>query len=206
MTVDGIVSSFMQSKVKYSLLVEDCKNKEQKIIEYKTSVENLSQARWIMSEVQKRFKERFENLITLAIQSVFDRPFRFCLEFERKRNQMECQVIIKEIVNGNERVYEELEDEVGGSLIDIVSFAARVVLWSLEKPRSRNVIILDEPMKNMGQLIFLGGQILKEISHRLKFQLIIITHDKQLIDIGDKAWEVTHDGNESHLKLVKELQ
>lgn len=76
-------------------------------------------------------------------------------------------------------------------------------MWSLENPKSRGVIILDEPMKNMGDLIVLGGEMLREIAHKLGLQLIIITHEKELIDIADKAYHVKHDGYSSHVKEIQ---
>jgi DNA repair exonuclease SbcCD ATPase subunit len=206
--VQEILDDFKKIKINRDILTGQLKKFKKDIRVLKLTNEDVIKARWVMSEVQlltqKRFKDKFENLITLAIQSIWDRPLRFCLEFEQKRNQMQCNIILKETVDGVERVYADLENEVGGSMLDVISFMARIILWSLERPRSRNVIILDEPMKNMGELILFGGQIIREISHKLKFQLIIITHDKELIDIADKAWQVTHDGNKSHLKLVKD--
>lgn len=206
--VQEIVDSFRDIKMEYGLLVDRRKQAKKKLRRLKLLQEDLLKARYVLVEVQqltqKRFKEKFESLITLAIQSVWDRPLRFCLEFEHKRNQMQCNILVKEIVDDVERIYDDLKNEVGGSMLDVIAFAGRIILWSLEQPRSRNVIILDEPMKNMGELIILGGQIIREISHNLGFQLIIITHDKELIEIADKAWSVMHDGNKSHLKLLKE--
>jgi ABC-type transporter Mla maintaining outer membrane lipid asymmetry ATPase subunit MlaF len=174
----------------------------------KLNQEDVIKARYVLVEVQQltqqRFKEKFESLITIAIRNVWDRSFRFCLEFENKRNQMQCNIVVKETVDGVERVYNDLKNEVGGSMLDVIAFAGRIVLWSLENPKSRNVIVLDEPMKNMGELIILGAQIIREISHNLGFQLIIITHDKELIDIADKAWVVSHSNGKSNLELIKE--
>ena len=50
---------------------------------------------------------------------------------ERKRNKLECRPVVME---GD---YEyTAKDEMGGGIIDIISFAFRVVLWSLESPLS----------------------------------------------------------------------
>lgn len=206
--VQKIVDDFRDIKTEYDILVDRRKQIKKKLRRSKLLQEDLLKARYVLVEVQqltqKHFKEKFESLITLAICSVWDRPLRFCLEFEQKRNQMQCNIVVKETVDGVERVYDDLKNEVGGSMLDVIAFAGRIILWSLEQPRSRNVIVLDEPMKNMGELIVLGGQIIREISHNLGFQLVIITHDKELIEIADKAWLISHDGNKSHLKLIKD--
>jgi hypothetical protein len=203
MDISLIVKEFAQVKVKKELLETNLVNKVAELGVIKIRNEAQVKARWVLTEVsqqtQRRFQDKVERLLTMAIQTVFDRPFEFKLEFERKRNKMECKPTIIE----GDRIYDDPEYDLGGGVLDIISFAFRIVLWSLQNPRSRNVIILDEPMKNMGKLISLGGQVLREISHSLNLQLIIVTHDDELIDIGDRVFQVTHDGIKSHIKCIK---
>lgn len=203
-----ITTRYNQLSGRIKFLKNDLVSKEAAINNRLEVVDDLTQAQWILTEVQKKtqekFKEKIESIVTMAIKSVYDRPFGFELVFERKRDKMECRPLIYEIVNGEKEYYDDAEDELGGGIVDICSLALRIVLWTMEKPRSRNVFILDEPGKNLGQLITLFGQMLREISHRLNFQLIVITHDDALIDISDKCWEVTHDGRESHITLIQD--
>lgn len=180
-------------------------SKEKQINDNLQLIDNLAKAQWILTEVQKntqaKFSTKINNLVTMAIKSVYDRPFGFELIFERKRDKMECRPAIYEIVNGIKEYYDDPEYELGGGIVDICSLALRVVLWTMENPKSRNIFILDEPGKNLGQLIGLFGQMLREISHKLGFQLIIITHDDALLEIADKSFLVTHDGRESHITI-----
>ena len=204
MTVQEVVSEYNEIRVKRDLLKSSIDKKRADLSVLKVKNERQVKARWILTEVsqmtQKRFQTKVETLVTMAIRSVFDRPFEFHLEFERKRNRMECRPIIVETDKG---IYDDPEYDLGGGILDIVSFAFRIVLWSLQKPHSRNIIILDEPMKNMGRLISLGGQVLKEISYKLNLQLIIVTHDDGLTEIGDKVFQITHDGTKSSVKVIK---
>ena len=206
MTIEDISREFSEVKARKKILQQNLNSLLDRTLVEKEQVELKVKARWILTEVstltQKRFKERVEALVTMAIKSVFDRPFQFLLEFERKRNKMECRPEIKELVDGKQRTFDPSED-MGGGIVDIISFALRIVLWNLEKPRSRNVIILDEPMKNLGKMVSLAGQVLREISHKLNFQLIIITHEDELIEIADRAYNISHDGNKSIAMLVK---
>jgi len=179
-------------------------SKESNLINLKSKYENLIKARWVISEVarltQERFKERVEKLVTTAIRSVFSKDYRFVLEFERKRNTMECS---PKIMHGSNELIPK--EDSGGSLIDIISFAFRVVLWSLEKPRSRAFFILDEPGKHTskkGDLLLRFGQVVREISHRLGFQVLMSTHAEELIEIGDRVWEVENNGTESIVKMI----
>lgn len=196
----------LESRVKY--VMDDLAEKDDQIGKGNDEIDRMSKARWVITEAQRmtqvRFKKKVESLVSLAIKSCFrDRDFDFELVFEEKRNQMEIRPVIYETVDGVREPYDDPEDDVHGGLIDVISFALRIVLWSLEQPRSRPIIILDEPMKNMGALITLGGQMLSEIAHDLGFQLIIVTHEDELIDIADRAYLVKRVGNESKVFLTK---
>ena len=132
----------------------------------------------------------------MAIKSIFDRPFQFKVDFDLKRNKSECFLRIQE---GEDEEPFVPKDELGGGMLDTISFALRIVLWSLQSPRSSNTILLDEPFKFVGQdeLLDRAGQMLKEISNRMEIQFIITTHQPKLTEIADKAWKVTHDGKHS---------
>lgn len=168
--------------------------------------DDLIKARWLINDVaestQNLFKDRVEKLTTLAIRSVFDRPYEFKLKFEKKRNKVECRLVIEE--DGEEFVP---KDETGGGVLPIISFALRVVMWSLEDPKSRPVIMLDEPLKgsigHKGDLLNKTAMMLKEVSDRLGLQLIIVTHEPTFLDIADRAYEVIREGKESVVKLIK---
>jgi DNA repair exonuclease SbcCD ATPase subunit len=206
----SITSRFHELSGRIKSLQADFDAKEDKIDKTNLLIDDLTQAQWLLTEAQKltqeRFKEKIESLVTMAIKSVYDRPFGFELIFERKRDKMECRPVIYEIVGGEKEYYDDAENELGGGIVDICSFALRIVLFTLEKPRSRNVFILDEPGKNLGQLITLFGQMLREVSHELGLQLIIITHEDALIEISDRSWSVDHDGRESHVTLLEAEQ
>lgn len=203
-----ILEAYQKGKNKIEHLTADFDEKEETIEILKQTIETLTKARWTITEVQRltqeRFKHRVESLVTMAIKSVFEgRDFGFELVFEEKRNQMEIRPVVYEMIDGVRQDLDDPEFDFGGGLVDVISFAWRIVMWSLENPKSRGVIILDEPMKNMGDLIVLGGEMLKEIAHKLGLQLIIITHEKELIDIADKAYHVKHDGYSSHVKEIQ---
>jgi DNA repair exonuclease SbcCD ATPase subunit len=207
MEVAEVWDTFKEAKTRKQIAQETIARMSALAESCKREAELKTKARYVLVEVAKntqgKFKEKVESLVTMAIQSIYDRPFQFKLEFERKRNKMECSFVVTEIVGGKERVYTDPENDMGGGIIDIISFALRVVMWSLDDPPSRNVLILDEPMKNLGNLVSLGGQVLREISHKLNIQIILVTHDEELMDIADVSYEVLHDGNESHVVLVK---
>jgi ABC-type dipeptide/oligopeptide/nickel transport system ATPase component len=157
-----------------------------RIIHLEKEIESHEKARWVLTEIlkntQEETKKRIESLVTLAIRSVFeDRDFSFRLNFERKNNKM---TVSPKIIENSE---EYDPDEVGGSMIDIVSIALRVILWSMKYPKTRNVLILDEPFRFTGKLITKAGHMLKYLSDELKLQIILVSHDDELINICDRV-------------------
>lgn len=159
---------------------------------------SLVKARWVLNQavgtVQSNFKEAVESLVTMAIRSIFNRPFDFKLKFEEKRNQMEAHPIIEEKINeDNKRIYKNLEDDLGGSILDIIGFVFNIIIFSLSSPQKRNVLLLDEPFKFTGALAILAGKVLREISQKRNIQFIIVTHDERLMEFADRTFFIGYN-------------
>jgi len=186
-----------KSMTKRDILREQLQDKYKVIKENENYIESIVTARWVLSEATKLTQQKFsgylESLVTKALTAVFDRPFRFIVDFQLKRNKSECYFYVQD----GDKDPEVPKTEMGGGCLDVISVALRIALWSLQKPRSCDVLILDEPMKFVGKGLLLNNAVkmLKEISHKLGFQLIIVTHEiAALSEIADKTFIVTHNG------------
>ena len=118
------------------------------------------------------------------------------MQFVLQNNRPQINLLVQD---GENEPYIPKEEQ-GGGLLDIISFALRVVLWSLEKPRSRNILIMDEPFRWTGNLTELAANMMKEISKKLGLQIIMVTHDERLMEIADKSWLCK---KEKELSVVK---
>lgn len=181
---------------------------DKKVKVNKARLGRLEEARIILTEVtrqtQSYFKDRVEKLVTMAIQSVYDRKISFKFILLDKNNRLNCIPKVEE--NGHEF---NLEFSKAGGLLDIVSLAFQVVLWSLRSPRSRPVFILDEPVKFVGKgdLLLRAGRLIRKLSHELNLQFIITTHEAQLARIAaDKIFHVTYDGKESTVEEAEDVE
>lgn len=168
------------------------------LAEMKQHKKDLMRAKEILSMVvqiaQRTTKAKVESLVTAAIRAVYDRDFKFLLRFKEERGVSVAKPIIVEGENEfNAR------DDLGGGMVDIISFALRLVMWSMRPHRTRATMILDEPLKFIGQgeLMERAAHFIKTISSRLGIQFIILTHDHQLAEIADKAWSVRHERGKS---------
>jgi hypothetical protein len=157
----------------------------------KMKYEQQIKAKWVLVEVsrqtQEQLKDRIESLVDMCLKAVFtDREYKFQADFSIKNNKMGCSFTV--IEDGYPL---SPEDDMGGSVLDIISLALKIILWSIENPRSRALIIMDEPFKYTGKLVTKAIGIVKELSHKLKIQFIINTHSDEVIEIADRSWHVT---------------
>ena len=150
------------------------------------------QAREIIKQVglktQQQLQVHISDITTLALESIFDDPYELKVEFVERRNKTECD--LKFVRNG-----EELDpmSASGGGAVDVAAFALRIASWSMERPRSSPVIILDEPMRFLSEdLQERASKMIKELSVKLGIQFIIVTHEQELTTYADKVFEVTN--------------
>ena len=193
-----------QRKGKRNQLQNQVDKSEQKIKSLERQEKDLQQAQLILQSVAKATQDELcfhiSELVTLALEAVFPDPYKFVLEFTLRRGKSEADLYF---LKGKERVHPTSAS--GGGAIDIATFALRVSLWSLKQPRSRNVLILDEPFRFLSEnLQPKASQMLKEISEKLKLQMIIVTHETELLESADKIFKVTMKKGVSKVEVSDE--
>lgn len=126
-------------------------------------------------------------LVTLALASVFQDPYEFGMEFVLRRGRTECDLFF---VRNKKRV--DPLGASGGGAVDVAAFALQIALWSLGRPRYRNVLIIDEPLRFLSRHYSLkAGEMLKEISEKLGMQIITVTHLEDIAQAADFLFEVS---------------
>ena len=189
-------------KAQRDLLLKQTQDLEKTIAFNGKEIEEWIKTRWVLSEVvkltQSKMKDYIESMVTLAIQSIYGSQCHFLADFSIKRNKSEVLFRVQE---------EDFEpyipkDDKGIGMVDVIGFVLRPILWSLQKPLSRNTLILDEPMKNMGKLMIVGAQMIKQISQKMGLQIIIITHEPELAEIADKTFVVEKIGRVSEVRVI----
>lgn len=191
MNISEIKKFVADKKIEREVLSKQLNNCQINIKNLESNIQDFIQARNIVSEAaritQKQFKVFVEELTTLAIQSIFpDRDYKFLVNFELKNNRSQIDLLVQQ---GNKDPYSPSEEQ-GGGMLDVISFALRVILWSLEKPKSRATLIFDEPFRFCGALTVTAANFMKEVSRKLGIQMIMVTHDEVLAEIADKSWKV----------------
>jgi len=184
---------------KRDLLKKQLAQKTTQLEQVEKDHKNHIKARAVITELlensQDKMKKRVGSLVTSAMSSVFNRPYKFSLEFIQKRNKVECVPVITE----NDIINDDIKYDMGGGILPIISFPLRIVFKTIQANPTRDVIILDEPIKGSlsDQTLDKTISMFNELSKKLGIQLILITHYKELSNVCDKVFQITHDGNKS---------
>ena len=152
----------------------------------------------VAKDTQEQLVYHISDLCSLANSAVFDNPYRVRLSFESKRGRTEARVVFCR--DGNEM---DPEDSSGGGTVDVAAFALRVALWSLQRERTRPVFILDEPFRFLSaRFQSRACAMLREISRQLKVQIIMVTHEGELMDAADRVFNVSLKNGTSVVSVV----
>ena len=205
MVREDIRSLLLKKKAEQDFLTARYNTVTEQIREQTSRMEQLKKAQIVIQEVakltQKELEYHVSELVSLALSAVFDDPYSLELEFQSRRGKAEADLWFKR--KDGERV--DPLTASGGGAVDVASFALRVSLWSLRTPKTRPVLVLDEPFKHLSaELQPRAGEILKQISERLKIQIIMVTHNPDLIDCADRAFQVSMVEGKSVVKVLEE--
>lgn len=200
MTIQELRNSVEQMKGKRDQVVQSIDATNQKIKDHKRDLKRHEEAREIIRAVGLRTQEmlsyHISDITSLALSSVYDDPYEVKVEFVARRNRTECDI---NFVRNGESI--NPMDASGGGAVNVASLALRIASWSMQRPRSRNTIILDEPLANLSMdLMPKASEMLHQLSQRLGLQLIIVTHSEDLISAADKIFRVTIHKGISHVE------
>lgn len=190
-----------QVKADLDNAVISCK-KIKKEIAYSEKAQSIIQA--VARSTQSELEYRITEPVSLALQSIYDNPYKMVADFQiTGRGTTECNLFFER--NGNLiKPVDNYGGATGGGPIDVASLSLRIGSWSLAQPRSRPVLILDEPFKFLDKkkiqgsettTMHLAGQFLRSITKPppkgLGLQIILISHITELIQCANRIIDVS---------------
>jgi len=168
--------------------IEKYNKLRKRILKERHNLNLLEQIRGIITvlgeETQKSAQKEIEDAVTIALQSIFGSEYqKFILQYDNtKRDQNELKFLLEH----NGITVEPKENTESGGVIDICSFALRIVLWTIDASGSPPIMLLDEPFKNIsGGYLQRAIEFVKTISSLLGIQIIMATHIDSFIDAAD---------------------
>jgi DNA repair exonuclease SbcCD ATPase subunit len=140
-------------------------------------IESQRHAQYVISGIQERVHSRIAGVVSSCLATVFDRPYKFKMLFERKRNRTEARCIFE-----RDGLRVDPMTASGGGMVDVAAFALRLAGLLLRKPTPRKIIVMDEPFK------FVSAEwrdnvrlLMDKLAADFGVQLIQVTHIEELV-------------------------
>lgn len=178
------------------------KEAEQQILSLSQQIVDLEEAREVVNSVmvatQSTVKDFIEEVVSLALKTVFGDSYALKVTYEIKRNKPEASLMILK-----DDIEFDPADEVGGGVIDVAALGLRMAMWALANPKPEPILILDEPARFVSRdLIEEFGKMVKVCSEMLGLQIIMVSHDPSMIAVADRSFEVTQTNGVSKVTVV----
>lgn len=141
-----------------------------------------------IGQLHRQFSlEKIEALVTSALRVVFEHPYTFKLRQEEKRGQIELVPIV---IDGDLEL--EPASSMGGGIIDVLSIALRIILWSMMKDKPESVMVMDEPARhvNSEKSVRNLASLFEQVSKSMGLQFIIVTNRPNLSHNADLVYRV----------------
>lgn len=176
--------SLWKIKREYQTAREISRVEHRRAIDAKRENAALNEAGQILlaaaEKIQNEVHQKLAGIVTQCLAVVFPDPYEFKIEFVQRRGKTEADLYF--VRKGRRR---SPLRATGGGVTDVASFVLRVASLMQRRPRPRQTIIADEPFKNVSkEYVPRVKQMLEMLSSDLDFQFVIVTHLKELNDVG----------------------
>lgn len=156
----------------------------------------LAFVKGISTQLQNSIESQFSNVVVAALNHVMEEEIGFRMEFLERRGTIECDFYLKE----NDVEYDP-EDNSGGGVFDITSFALRCIYW--KKDGSRPTLILDEPFKFVSPDYHEAlSTMLSDFSKKYGVQIIMVSHADNVNIHADRTFLVEKIDGISHVRTL----
>lgn len=144
-------------------------------------------------EARKQAKETLQTVATNALQYIMGEHFSLEIKLAEKGNSPTASfIVVKEY--GNYIVETDPAEEEGGGIADIVAFSVFIAMLQLAGGQNVAPLFLDEPSKYVSTgYSDRVASFLYDTSRSIGRQVIMVTHDEFLSNIGDKSYHFRID-------------
>lgn len=198
----GVVNSLLRKRDE---LQHSIAREEKLLLKYKSLLDSLEETRIAINNeiqaIQVTLKEDIDSLVTIAIKIVYEgRDIEFTMDFDRTPSGNSQY---KPFIVENGEKYNPKDEQCGGAL-DVISYAMRIVLFTLEKNKSRKFMFFDEPFKFLGGGMYAekAATMAKKINAEVGIQCLMISHDEMTISTADRIYNIDHNGKNSTTTLL----
>lgn len=181
------------------VLLEGQRDKKQKVlVQARDDIETWEQVQILLAKTssyaREQLKLRIEEIVTAALQAVWEDDRRFVVRLYAYNSQPAAD--FKVLKRGPDGEFVEVHpyDGSGGGLADVVSMALRLSLLELTRPKPGGPIILDEPAKhvdneNAGAKMVNIARFLEKYTKSTGRQMLFNSHNQILEQVADRVYK-----------------
>lgn len=142
------------------------------------TIEACEVVQTIAAETQARAHSAIAAVVSRCLTAVFDEPYTFKIDFERKRGKTEARLYF---------VRDGIEIDpltaAGGGVVDVAAFALRLACILLHRPQLRPLMVLDEPFRFVSaNYLPRVRDLIDGLADEFGVQFVIVSHLSELKD------------------------
>jgi len=147
----------------------------------------------LSTTVQARFINGIESLVSEGLSAVFEEEIHFKITVTTRSKQVNLDFSLLNS-DGTET---DLVDARGGGLVSLCGILLRLIMTRLMSEKIRQVVIMDEPLGMLSTEYQQGaGELLHKLADKLNMQIIMVTHNLEVVGLADKMYELKRNGTE----------
>lgn len=185
--LSSLTSELDSLKGQQSLLIEQEKESEEKLIEFRDKKElyKKSVEFWdlVAKETKEKTKKGFESIVTYALRYILNEDYGFKLEFGRRGNLQEMDLNVTS--PGCKQPFNPLDRDSGG-VLDVASLALRIAILEVSRPKIPGFLCLDESFKHLDKnKLDYARKFIMAIHKKIGRQIIMVTHNIEFLEGAD---------------------
>jgi DNA repair exonuclease SbcCD ATPase subunit len=157
-------------------------------------LEDVAQSR------RNTMKSKIEGIISDALRVIYGPDYRIELVYSTKNNRSSLEIeLVKKTPKGEVR---RTMEGFGGGVSDSISVPLRLLIL-LGSRQTDKVCVLDESYKHVDpERIELVAKFIKEISHKLNMQIVLLSHHEAMQETADVIFQIQDVGGKATLKKM----
>lgn len=201
--IRGVSEKIQESKGKRDLLLDQkaTAEREQAAAEKELGTFDLVQIllQKTSEHARQQAKGRLEEIVSEALNVVFGGAHRFIMDIQVRSNRPEVDYWLDDGETVTQLKKPDYDN--GGGVVDVITLALRLGVAELEG--TSGPLVMDEVGKHVSKSYAEHvAYFLKEYSKTFDRQIILITHNKALAEVGDLNLEVTKRNGVSSVTVI----
>lgn len=185
----------LQQEARAAMNAKELENSLRRMEELRERSQLLAKVREVLTTVARAKREettqRMELLVSAGLQSVLgDNSVSLRIQERQTKKQFSYGFAM----SAQGYVSEDIRNEKGGGIQNLVSFLLTVVLSLMLDPTQTRFFVFDEKFAHLSRNhLDATGKLLRDLAARLGCQFLVITHSPELEEYGDVILELRKD-------------